>query len=278
VSNSVYVMSRGGDPGLGACDPAHGSFSCEWWAREVGQQLDYGYPWSADEGSSATGFDGLAVSRDGTKFASIEDDAADWLGAAHNVELKLWSASGVPDAANETVPAPALKCQIDLPADPDSTLWFDDAGPTFSPDGTRLAFAEPDGVHVADVSNLDDCGSITAPLVLPGATQPFWSPAEEAANAGHPEPTKETVPPPPSQKALPPRPTPPAPTGRCTVPNLLGKTLKASKKKLRKAGCKLGQVRKLAGATARTGRVKRQSPKPGKLRAPGTKVSVSLAR
>jgi WD40-like Beta Propeller Repeat len=187
VSNSEYVISRGGVPLFGGCDPGNAEYGCEWWAREVGQQADYGYPWAADPGSSATGFDGLAVSRDGTRFASIEEDAADWTGGAHNVELRIASASGTPNESNETVPAPTFKCQLSLPADPESTLWFDNAGPTFSPDGTRLAFAEPDGIHIADVSNLSNCASVTAPLVIPGATQPFWSAAEEAADAGFPQ-------------------------------------------------------------------------------------------
>lgn len=188
VSNSEYVMSRGGDPGFDSCDPGNGHYGCVWWAREVGQQVNYGYPWAADPGSSATGFDGLAVSRDGTKFASIEEDAADWFGGAHNVDLRIWSASGTPNASNESVAAPTFKCQLTLPADPETTLWFDNAGPTFSPDGSHLAFAEPDGIHIADVSNLGSCASVSAPLVIPGATQPFWSGAEEAANAGFPKP------------------------------------------------------------------------------------------
>jgi hypothetical protein len=64
------------------------------------------------------------------------------------------------------------------------------------PDGTRLAFAEPDGVHVANVSNLSNCASVTAPLVIPGATQPSWSAADEAANAYvAPSPGPSPVPP-----------------------------------------------------------------------------------
>lgn len=47
----------------------------------------------------------------------------------------------------------------------------------------------------------------------------------------------------------------------CLVPRLKGKSLKASKKLLRSAGCLLGNVRKLDGATARTGRIVKQRPK-----------------
>jgi hypothetical protein len=62
----------------------------------------------------------------------------------------------------------------------------------------------------------------------------------------------------------------------CVVPKLKGKKLKGSKKRLRAAGCRIGKVRKRAGATARKGRVAKQSPKPGKRLPPGTKVNVTL--
>lgn len=62
----------------------------------------------------------------------------------------------------------------------------------------------------------------------------------------------------------------------CKVPQLKGKKLKAAKKKIRKANCKLGKVKKLDGATAATGKVSKQSPKPGKILAPGAKVKVTL--
>jgi hypothetical protein len=62
----------------------------------------------------------------------------------------------------------------------------------------------------------------------------------------------------------------------CAVPGLSGKKLKAAKKKLKKADCKIGTVKKKAGATAKSGKVKRQSPKAGTILAPGTKVNVAL--
>ena len=63
----------------------------------------------------------------------------------------------------------------------------------------------------------------------------------------------------------------------CVVPKLTGKKLKVAKKALTKAERKLGKVRKLKGATTRTGKVKKQSPRPGTILAPGAKVSVKLS-
>jgi IPT/TIG domain-containing protein/PASTA domain-containing protein len=62
----------------------------------------------------------------------------------------------------------------------------------------------------------------------------------------------------------------------CIVPKLQKKTLKAAKTRLRNAGCKLGKVKKLDGATGKTGLVTKQSVKPGKTKLPGAKVNVTL--
>src|SRR6476646_2457876 len=62
----------------------------------------------------------------------------------------------------------------------------------------------------------------------------------------------------------------------CKVPQLKNRTLKAGKKLARKRDCKIGKVKKLGDATARTGKVVKQSPKPGKILLPGTKIRVTL--
>jgi IPT/TIG domain/PASTA domain len=64
----------------------------------------------------------------------------------------------------------------------------------------------------------------------------------------------------------------------CVVPNLRKNKLKAAKTRLRNAGCKLGKVKKLDGATAKNGKVTKQSPKPKAVRVPGTKVNVTLKK
>ena len=57
---------------------------------------------------------------------------------------------------------------------------------------------------------------------------------------------------------------------------MTGKTLKAAKKQLKKADCRLGKVTKKKGAGAKTDKVVRQKPKAGTVRAPGSKVGVVL--
>jgi len=62
----------------------------------------------------------------------------------------------------------------------------------------------------------------------------------------------------------------------CIAPDLVGKKLKGAKKRIRKAGCKVGKVKFLGGATAKTGRVTKQNPKAGKVLAAGSKVNIKL--
>jgi hypothetical protein len=62
----------------------------------------------------------------------------------------------------------------------------------------------------------------------------------------------------------------------CVVPKLKTKSLKAAKKLIRKAGCKVGKVKKRDGATAKTGKVVKQGSQPRKVLPPGTRVTVTL--
>jgi hypothetical protein len=55
----------------------------------------------------------------------------------------------------------------------------------------------------------------------------------------------------------------------CVVPKLKGKTLKAARKALKKADCKLGKVKG-------KGKVVSQNPKPRKVKLPRAKVNVKL--
>jgi hypothetical protein len=66
---------------------------------------------------------------------------------------------------------------------------------------------------------------------------------------------------------------PPAPAVNCVVPKLKNKSLKADRKKLKKADCKLGKVK---GQKSKSAKVKKQNPKPHTVLPPGAKVNVTL--
>ncbi len=61
----------------------------------------------------------------------------------------------------------------------------------------------------------------------------------------------------------------------CAVPKLKGKTLKAAKKALGRADCKLGKVKRSEG---KPGKVLKQNPKPGKVIKSGSRVSVTVGK
>ena len=63
----------------------------------------------------------------------------------------------------------------------------------------------------------------------------------------------------------------------CIVPKLKGGSLKATKRRLREADCKVGMVRKRGNATASSGWVVQQSSRPGTVLASGTSVDVTLS-
>jgi len=62
----------------------------------------------------------------------------------------------------------------------------------------------------------------------------------------------------------------------CKVPALAGKKLKSSRKRLKKSHCRIGKVKLLGDATKRSGKVKKQRPKAGRVLVPGAKVNVKL--
>ncbi len=65
------------------------------------------------------------------------------------------------------------------------------------------------------------------------------------------------------------------PVPECVVPMLLGKKLKAARKTVAKADCKLGKVTR-KGTTRKHAKVVKQGPKAGTTRAPGSRVNVVL--
>jgi hypothetical protein len=134
-------------------------------------------PWFDDPAATwATGFD-AAASRSGTRLAVVEDDSADHDGSPTRVVLRVFTADA-PGAA------PVFRCELELAASDLSAS----TSPTFSPDGTRLAWAEPDGIHVAQ----SDCGGERV-VTLPGAWEPYWTPATATAAPAGTKPAPLTL-------------------------------------------------------------------------------------
>jgi Tol biopolymer transport system component len=71
---------------------------------------------------------------------------------------------------------------------------------------------------------------------------------------------------------------PPAPQPKCVVPRVIGMRLAVARKRIGKANCLVGQVRRARSAKTRVGKVLSQSPKAGAVRARGTKVNLVVGK
>lgn len=192
----------------------------------------------------------MQMSRVGDRLALVRD-TGEFPDAT--TSLDFLSANGGPPAI------PAAKCEINGPNAGSLTQTF--ADPTWSPDGRALAWQEGDGVHVAQVPNLDDCGTVSGfqDAVIADGSEPFWGPADVNPATRTTSGSTSTS------------------TNRCVVPKLKGSTLAKAKRALKRAHCRLGKVRK-------PGHVRRgfqlvvgsQSPAAGSSRAAGAKVAVRL--
>ena len=71
---------------------------------------------------------------------------------------------------------------------------------------------------------------------------------------------------------------PPAPPVKCIVPRVIGMRLAVARKRIARAHCGVGRVRRARAAARRAGKVIRQSPKAGAVRTRGAKVSLVVGR
>ena len=120
-----------------------------------------------------------AVSRDGRRVAAIHGYDGDREATVRRV---LWL--NTPDARSGPPPT-AIPDPVCATGPVRGTH-----SPTWSPDGTGLAFAQPDGVHVSRNVPTDGtrCGEFATTLALPGASEPDWGPADVAPTPRIPGP------------------------------------------------------------------------------------------
>jgi hypothetical protein len=121
--------------------------------------------WFSDTGTPRTAKAQLTRAED--KLVTLAGNA--------NENIGIYSLSAPPLAT------PTRECVIN---EPGNGTTFDD--PTWSPDGTALAYAKPDGIYVTPVGDISsgDCSSIAPELLIPGGSQPFWGPANVSPTDG----------------------------------------------------------------------------------------------
>lgn len=129
---------------------------------------DSAVDWFSDARADwASGFEAV-TSRNGRRLAVLADDSAEFGGFPQRVELRIYDVDAPGGSAR-------VRCDVKLPA----AETVEHTGPTFSPDGNRIAWAEADGIHVATLGG--GCVAKEAAIAEAGAWEPYWSPAADAA-------------------------------------------------------------------------------------------------
>lgn len=133
------------------------------------------------------------LSRQGTRLATLRGGGTSGQGYEHRMRFNHIQLYTVTDL---TTP-PTADCVI-----------YDDGGtefatPSWSPGGDALAWATPDGIYTSPVG--PGCAGFAIKLILPGAREPDWGPADPGQSAAAP-------PPPPAPPAKPGKPKPPTVT------------------------------------------------------------------
>jgi hypothetical protein len=174
--NSHFVVSHAG--------PTVTDTQVHWFVHDVAAGDDEGTGWYEPQ-MTGTGQQGL-ISRQGTTLAVFEDDAADHVDArATKFHLWLFTAPSLSSAETNDW---TMRCEIAL--DPGVTSNPSNISPSFSPDGTKIAWGDDQGVKVLSIANLSTCPSVgDATLLIPGGAQPYYS-------AGDVQPAAVVKPPP----------------------------------------------------------------------------------
>jgi hypothetical protein len=143
---------------------------------------------------------------------------------------------------------------------------------------TGTDFTEVEGVSFGSVPaagySVTSEGQLTA--VAPAGTSAGSVPVSVTTEAGTASSAQSfTYSAPPAASTDPPSAPPAQPTPECVVPKLKGKKLKAVRKIVAKADCKLGKVTK-KGTAGKRAKVVKQKPKAGTIRAARSKINVVL--
>src|SRR6266545_3465614 len=104
-------------------------------------------------------------------------------------------------------------------------------------------------------------------------------------SCGPPPPPPPQPPPPPPQPPPPPPLPPPPPSQvpppvvvRCVVPRVIGLRLARARRRIRRAHCLVGRIKRVHSRPRRVGRVIGQSPRRGAGRPAGTRVKLVVGR
>jgi hypothetical protein len=124
-------------------------------------------PWFSDPDPSVQMLGSGAITRGADKLAFV----ANVTGGVGN-EIRIYASNGPPPVAGGPAPStPTDQCNIG----PNN---FQSLRVSFAPDGQSLAYDAPDGIHLVTLAGFPSCASLTDKLIIPGAAEPSFGPAD----------------------------------------------------------------------------------------------------
>jgi hypothetical protein len=178
--NSTFLVSHAGPPVTDT--------QSQFFVHTLSAGDDIGPGLAGDQNIDLDSFQ-VVASRTGNRIAVFEADSAS--GQPTQAKIVIYATDGDPaDPYFESDPAAhgdTPMCRLTLPAS--SITNANAASPTLSYDGTQLAWTENDGIHVAnlsqlntgaDVENVPECTTVTQRLLIAGGSMPFFGHGSEA--------------------------------------------------------------------------------------------------
>jgi hypothetical protein len=164
ASNSRTLAFGGFGHQVNRHDLGAGSTDVHWFDDH---ELDYDHDGTADGMESSTDLDDGELNRQGDRIALIRG-----YGSGTHMVWATVSGSGMPAPVCVTGDLAGMH------------------GPTWAPDGTGLAWGEPDGIWMLDRTTAveSECSSLKPRLAIPGGSEPDWGPA----GIGAPKPAGQT--------------------------------------------------------------------------------------
>ena len=181
IDSSTFTISHAGPPVFGA----------HWGVHVVSAADNVGAGWSESQAPMNNMTANAVISRSGTEAVVFFDDASDYTdGKPRDVRLVVYENPSMPADFSAGFGNPV--CDVTLDA-----TQFSDVGhlsPSLTPDGTKVIWGDDRGVEVASLANTSDCTTITPQLLIPGASQPFYSKGNEQPGAANPAQPGRTTP------------------------------------------------------------------------------------